>query len=113
MTSTRIQTVSHVIKNKIAHAALNEFCLYAMKHEMPCINDLKKGPILKEMKGCEYQCTSTQQTAEAKEFEEVKFTSKDFIKEFFITVIKSVNEIFQCTKTLMSLRIQRIDFLLF
>ena len=53
-------------KNEIAHAALHEFWLYAMKHEMTCIYDLKKGPILKEIKGCEYQCTSTKQTAEVK-----------------------------------------------
>ena len=80
---------------------------------MTCNNDVKKGPILKEMKGCEYQCTSTKQTAEVKEGEEVKLTSMDFIREFFIRVIKSVNEIFQYSKTLTSPRIQGIDFLRF
>ena len=61
---------------------------------MTCIYDLKKGPILKEIKGCEYQCTSTKQTAEVKKGEEVKLTSMDFIREFFIRVMKCVNEIF-------------------
>ena len=64
-----------------------------MKHEMTRIYDLKKGPILKEIKGCEYQCTSTKQTAEVKKGEEVKLTSMDFIREFFIRVMKSFNEI--------------------
>lgn len=80
-------------KNEIAHAALNKFLLHVVKNEMSRIKDLKKGPILKEMKGCEYQCTSTKQTAEMKKGEEIKLTSMDFIREFFISVMKSFNEI--------------------